>query len=440
MKKIFTILIAGSLGLSASAQRLFTEDFNYALGQLTDNNGGANVSMGTWLQFSGTAFDIMNVAGSLSYPNYFTSPTPSSGKIVLQSSPTSAEDVLRNFTTQAAASNATVYTSILLNITDTSSLAGLTITPSAAGEYFMTYLPSASTTSFFARLHVRKGSANNSFNLGIAMTSSGTTPVQWIATNFPINTTHLVTYAYTFVTGAANDVAKLWVNAPYSATEPAAMVSSTMIGTEAVDVGRVVIRQATLNTPNCEIDGIKVSLNWADATLPVNLTSFNASLNAGKANVSWGAATEVNVKGYSVEKSLDATNFSEIGFVNATNAGNYSFADNQLKSGNNYYRLKVIDKDGSFKFSQVVVIKNMSAVKAELFPNPAVNNLTVNHSKAEVGAVIHIVNIEGRLVKNINVLAGATQTALNVSDLVKGNYMMVFESNGEKVVSKFTKQ
>jgi hypothetical protein len=187
-----------------------------------------------------------------------------------------------------------------------------------------------------------------------------------------------------------------------------------------------------------------VALAPLAAIVPLNLTSFTASLRSGVATLNWTSQNESNVKGFSVEKSLDGRNYSEIAFVNATNrattTNTYSVADNRVKAGANYYRLKMVDADGSSRYSNAVVLSSKSGIKTELFPNPAVNSLTVSHDKTNAGAVIRILSLEGRQLKTIAVQPGASQTSINVNDLVPGNYLMVFESNGEKSVSKFAKQ
>jgi hypothetical protein len=72
--------------------------------------------------------------------------------------------------------------------------------------------------------------------------------------------------------------------------------------------------------------------------------------------VLWNTAREINVKDFTIERSNNATHFISIGQVAATNAAGYSFADQNPLSGVSYYRLKIMDKDGSFKYSKIVTI------------------------------------------------------------------------------------
>lgn len=75
-----------------------------------------------------------------------------------------------------------------------------------------------------------------------------------------------------------------------------------------------------------------------------------------------------------------------------------------------------------------------------VFPNPAKGNLNVSHDKAVRGASIKIMDLNGKLLRVYPVQAGATQTGLGITELVNGNYVVVFENNGAKSVTQFSKQ
>ncbi|KAI9449616.1 hypothetical protein F5148DRAFT_1291378 [Russula earlei] len=175
--------------------------------------------------------------------------------------------------------------------------------------------------------------------------------------------------------------------------------------------------------------------------LPISLSSFNASLVSGKTNLNWTVAQEINASGYSVERSSDATSFSEIGFVSATNAGSYSYTDAAPLTGPNYYRLKLVDKDGTFKYSNVVSVitgKSTTAVMG-VYPNPVISTFTLTHPLAGYNATIRIVSIDGKNILSQVAGIGATQSTVDVSRLVKGTYIVVFENNGTKSTTQFMK-
>jgi hypothetical protein len=177
------------------------------------------------------------------------------------------------------------------------------------------------------------------------------------------------------------------------------------------------------------------------SSLPLNLTGFNASLTERNVHLTWSSLNEQNVKGFEVERSSNGNDFSSIGRVTATNRSraSYNFSDNAPLPGAAFYRLKMMDNDGTVKYSGVVVVNNRRSLNAQLFPNPTTGKLNVTHPKASNGAVINIMSAEGKQVKTINVAAGTIQTNLNVSELSNGNYILVFENDGAKSITKFVK-
>jgi hypothetical protein len=177
-------------------------------------------------------------------------------------------------------------------------------------------------------------------------------------------------------------------------------------------------------------------------TLPLSLSSFKVELNNGKANLQWTSQNEVNVNGFSIEKSLNGVKFSEIGFVQANNrsSNSYSTIDENVKPGTNYYRLKMTDLDGSFRYSNIVLVSEKAIMYLDVYPNPAANILTVRHDKSLQKANIVIVTMDGRQVASLPVQLGATQSSISLENLVKGNYMVIYTNNGARSVVKFSKQ
>ena len=116
--------------------------------------------------------------------------------------------------------------------------------------------------------------------------------------------------------------------------------------------------------------------------LPVELSSFTAALNENDITLSWKTSTEVNNRGFEIEKKIsEATvldnNWNKIGFVkgngNSNSPKGYSFVDKNLTGGGKYqYRLKQIDNDGRFKYSNIIEVEVMPNENSLLqnYPNP----------------------------------------------------------------------
>lgn len=185
-----------------------------------------------------------------------------------------------------------------------------------------------------------------------------------------------------------------------------------------------------------------VALAPIAAVAPLKLVSFKAMLANDGANLNWTSANESNTKDFAIERSKDGKEYVAIGHVVAQNKNEaaYTFTDRVPFEGINYYRLKMNDVNDKFTYSPVVTVSNRRSVKTEVFPNPALNNVTVSHSKAGSGATIVITNVDGQQVKLINVQAGAVQTNIAVDKLVRGHYIVVFNNNGDKSIARFMKQ
>lgn len=179
-------------------------------------------------------------------------------------------------------------------------------------------------------------------------------------------------------------------------------------------------------------------------SLPLDLVSFNASLINNTVNLVWSTVDEINVDGFDVERSNNARDFSSIGKIAANNSvsyNNYSYIDQQPLSGVSYYRLKMIDKDGTFKYSNIVSMNNIIATASNLsvYPNPVINSFTLTHEKAVNGAVVKVVTIDGRAIFVQSIATGATQSTVDASRLMKGSYLVVLDNNGKISTTQFIK-
>ena len=177
-------------------------------------------------------------------------------------------------------------------------------------------------------------------------------------------------------------------------------------------------------------------------SLPLNLLSFKAGYDAGAVKAAWITTNEVNTLNFVVERSSNGTNFITVGSVVARNtagSNSYTFSDVNPLQGISYYRLKMVDKDGLYKYSKVAVVNSKQMGTLSIYPNPVVNELTIAHSAAKAGATLQILTIDGRKITTVTVGSGTVQTSIDVSKLAAGNYMLLFQNNGEISVTRFTK-
>ncbi len=179
------------------------------------------------------------------------------------------------------------------------------------------------------------------------------------------------------------------------------------------------------------------------APLPVSLVDFNAIEKNQTAYLTWNTASEINNHGFEVQRSLDARNFKVIGFAEGAGttleAQSYEFIDRDVRSGAiYYYRLKQLDFDGKYEFSDVNYLR-FSDFKSDVsdvsvYPNPVNDYLTIANGIGQVT----IYNGIGKLFRSFQVVDELTD--IDVSDLPKGHYFIrIHTPNNQLVTKRFVK-
>lgn len=130
---------------------------------------------------------------------------------------------------------------------------------------------------------------------------------------------------------------------------------------------------------NGEVEDYRVSV---DGLQPIELISFDAQLTGDlDVRLDWLTAIEINFLGFEIQRSTDAQDWDAISFVpgsGETAGAAYSFIDDEPLFGKSYYRLKSIDRDESFSYSNVESVELLStASELSLFPNPASTSATL---------------------------------------------------------------
>ncbi|HSI91775.1 MAG TPA: T9SS type A sorting domain-containing protein, partial [Adhaeribacter sp.] len=179
--------------------------------------------------------------------------------------------------------------------------------------------------------------------------------------------------------------------------------------------------------------------------LPVELTLFKATAKTKVVDLTWETASEMNSDRFEVERSSDARNFETIATVNAQGNSNtakrYASVDENPKAGTSYYRLKQIDRDGTFAYSKVVAVQFASAEQVvRMYPNPARERMTIAFAQ-EIQGELRIMNAIGQTVKivKLNQAGSNSELELNLTDLPAGTYHLRVMSNSSNQSYKFVK-
>jgi protocatechuate 3,4-dioxygenase beta subunit len=179
------------------------------------------------------------------------------------------------------------------------------------------------------------------------------------------------------------------------------------------------------------------------AALPLVLLSFNARVENGRPAIWWSTTAENNLSRFVIERSTDGKTFVEAGSLAAKNSSgtsNYTFTDTVALVVNYYYRLKMLNDDGSFTYSQVVILRMTAGGTIALFPNPAKNKVQLTHPLADNNSYAEVLALDGRQVAYSKLPKGSTSTTIDVQLLSRGAYLLAFVSSSQRQVVKFIKQ
>lgn len=187
--------------------------------------------------------------------------------------------------------------------------------------------------------------------------------------------------------------------------------------------------------------------------LPVKLTGFSAVRKGSQIDLFWKTMTEANNQGFYIQRSSNGINFTDLDFVSSkaingysNTALQYTLTDFQPQKGNNYYRLRQVDKDGKITYSQAVLIKENPEAGLfiqSMYPNPAVSflNLSISVSNAE-RVQLQVINMKGQTLKQqqVQLQSGSTALQIPVENLPSGSYLLQVKTQTGISCVKWTKQ
>ncbi len=190
---------------------------------------------------------------------------------------------------------------------------------------------------------------------------------------------------------------------------------------------------------NANLSALNLNIAYT-APIPVELTGFAANVAGESINLEWSTATETNNKGFEVERSEDGENFSKIAFVDGmgttTEAQSYIFTDRNAVGGTYYYRLRQVDFDGTYAYSDVVEVEFVPSEYSlqQNYPNPFNPSTTIKFAlPVEAKVTVTLYNALGQRVNEIvsnNFTAGVQTVNFNASELASGMYIYQISAQG----------
>ena len=168
--------------------------------------------------------------------------------------------------------------------------------------------------------------------------------------------------------------------------------------------------------------------------LPISLNNFFAKQVFNTVQLSWNATNAIGFSNFVVERSVDGILFTKVGVVNANNNINntYNFTDvDYPKASIIYYRLKMVDANGTFKNSDIVSVKfSNNNSKILIYPNPTLGPISIALSQPiNKNSTLQILDLTGRVWLQQQIMANATNINVNVKTLAQGNYFVKIINN-----------
>lgn len=190
---------------------------------------------------------------------------------------------------------------------------------------------------------------------------------------------------------------------------------------------------------NRALDATEVAATWNITIVPVELTSFTASVTGSDVKLLWETATELNNSGFSIERKTDGSEYEQVGFVpgfgTTSEPKSYSYYDQNLQSNHYIYRLKQIDFDGTFAYSDEVDVDVIAVNEFSLdqnYPNPFNPSTNITFSLATDSKVsLKVFDVTGQEVASLlnqNMTAGVHSYTFDAADFNSGVYFYTLQA------------
>lgn len=458
-------------------------------GNLTVNTGGTLtapgiVYFGNVTSSSSTAVNnsatnnAQVISGNGTFRNATSAPTANFASLTINNTSTAGVTFANANTLLSGANAGTVSGTLTMTagmINTGNSAIVLGISAAAAGTYSYTAGTiagklkrwiSASTGSRVFSVGDASGPKTATINFTAAPSAAGTLTAEWIAGSPGTNGLPLVEGAnsYSYVSGSG-----YWrVTAGDGLT--GGTYTATFNGVNVADVGNYATttfgKRSDASAP-WSLDGTAVATTGSNsnftlsrtgittgfsefgilmttAPLPVTLESFTGRNNGAVNDLSWKTAGEANFSHFELERSADGKSYGKLASVNAQgneDGSSYGYTDERPFDGKNLYRLRIVDRDGSARLSEVVelYVKSGNSLVMRLHPNPVDQLLHVTiDGKADGTGQVQVLDIAGKVLHTIE--ARSNSLSIDMSGLPAGTYMVRYSDRSNRQVLKVSKK
>jgi|GEM_PF-2560390 len=275
---------------------------------------------------------------------------------------------------------------------------------------------------------------------------------------FEENTVYHVVFKYEF-NSTGNDMISAFISDEFMETEPntPTIETTTVTGTLLPDnIGSVIL--ASPNPiignivpiePALKVDGLQLGNDWNgfNTTLvaaPIELKRFSGTQKNSQIQLDWITASEYDNDYFTIEKSKDGVEFSSIGEVSSMGDSQYEVAyqliDGRPYSGQNYYRLKQTDFDGTSTTSKIIVVdmENQQEPKVKIFPNPVTDYFLIELAANAFNrkGTVNVISANGQVILN-QAFDGSNNIQIQTNDWTSGWYaVQLYFQDGKSMIEK----
>ncbi len=448
--KLFVILFLSGLSITTTAQTTLTkgdiaftgyigngvapslnDQFSFVLLTNITNNTVINFTDNAWLRTSPTVGSFRTGEGTVTYTNT-TGGTINAGTEILLTI-TGAATATATFVGGASAGTATGATMPSLSVN---------------GDQVIAYQGTTAAPTFICAIHMNVYSVDP-----VPPFLSGGDPVTTTTTDWDsaANTTNASglpgLIGSNFLT---NSVDAIWIPGSLVAEKDNARFNCTAPLNNLAQIRASIYNVANWTTSDdAPIFTLPAGCTFF-GTVPIKLINFQAENNISSVLVKWSVTNQIDVNEYEIQRSFDGVSFDKIGAVQAKNSSgnqniNYNFADaDGLQNGATiiYYRLKSIEVNGKFTYSEIVKVFNSKAVDIAIsnFVNPINSKLAFRLNLKYSGLVnLQLIDANGRRIINTQLQAVVGSNNINLPlnmAISKGIYILKISSNTKTIVTK----
>lgn len=186
--------------------------------------------------------------------------------------------------------------------------------------------------------------------------------------------------------------------------------------------------------------GTALSINGT-GTLPIRLKEFTVIQKGNAVQLQWNSSNETNNKGFEINRSTDGITWSDMGFIpgNLTTdlEHNYSFMDERPIEGSNLYRLKQIDLDGKYTYSNIVAFNYSDQGNIKILGNDGRGIIHLEMSSNNEKLVLRIFDFNGRALFSKSTTNG--NQILDISSFPAGIYLLQIKNKDQVITQKLIK-